>query len=79
MGRLIEKVRILPVELRHDRPFRLMIDEGIQQELRSPADVMHMRELREGDIRLPLQRHSMAKGRIGDPIHRRHADDRPGQ
>ena len=79
MGGLIEEVRLFSVELRDDRSFCLMIDEGVQQELRSPADVMHMRELREGDVRLPVHRHGMAKRRIGDPIHRRHPDDRSGE
>ena len=79
MSGLIEEVRLFSIELRDDRPFSLMIDEGVQQELRSPADVMHMRELREGDVRLPMHRHSMAKRRIGNPVHRRHPDDRSGE
>jgi hypothetical protein len=79
MGGLIEEVRLFSVELRDNWPFSLMIEEGVQQELGSPAHVMDMRELGEGDIRLPVHRHGMAKRRIGDPIHRRHPDDRSGE
>ena len=79
MSVLIKEVRLFPIDLRNDRPFSLMIDEGVQQELGAPADIMHMCELREGDVRLPVHRHSMAKRRIGDPIHRRHPDDRFGE
>ena len=79
MGGLIEEVRLFSIELRDNRSFSLMIDEGVQQELRSPADVMHMRELCERDVRLPVHCHSMAKRRICDPIHRRHPDDRSGE
>jgi hypothetical protein len=79
MGGLIEEVRLFPIELRDDRTLRLMIDKRVQQELRSPANVMHMRELREGNVRLPVQGHGMAKRRICDPIHRRHPDDRFGE
>jgi hypothetical protein len=79
MGGLIEEVRLFPIELRDDRPFSLMIDKRVQQELRSPTDVMHMSELRERDVRFPMQGHGMAKRRICDPIHRRHPDDRFGE
>ena len=79
MSGLIKEVRLFPIDLRNDRPFSLMIDEGVQQELRSSANVMHMREFREGDIRLPVHCHGIAKRRIRDPIHRRHPDDRSGE
>ena len=79
MSGLIKEVRLFPIELCDNRAFSLVIDERVQQELRSPADVMHMRELRKGNIRLPIHRHGMAERRICDPIHRRHADDRSGE
>ena len=79
MSGLIEEVRLFSIELRDNRPLSFVIDERVQQELRSPADVMHVCKFREGHIRFPVHRHGMAKGSIGDPIHRRHPNDRSGK
>jgi hypothetical protein len=79
MGRLIEKIRFLSIQLRDNRSFSLMVDEGVQQELRATTDIMDMSEFREGDVRLSLHRDGMSKRCIGHPIHRRHPYNRLGE
>src|SRR6476620_78397 len=74
--RLIEQLRVLSVQLRHDRTLGLMIVQRVQQKLWSAADVMHMGKLGEDHIRLPLPSHHESKARVRYSVHGRETDDR---
>ena len=52
MGRLVEEIRVLSIELGDDRTFNVVIEERLQLDLRPTADIMHMGKFRKGDIRL---------------------------